>query len=157
MSKITISNDRYWVQVNKYYSYPILHGDVLISIRHQYAAQIYKGTKRYELRHFGPSFDYNTIMWIYEPLPVGKITGYVEYLNYFKGNPSLIWNLLRSQLGVKKQKFDDYYKGRKYAYAWRLGQVSKLDEPISLAEIGLTRPTQSYQFLNLSPSNHTNK
>lgn len=157
MSKITISNNRYWVQVNKCYSYPILPGDVLISIRHQYAAQIYKGTKRYELRHCSPSFDHNTIMWIYEPLPVGKITGYVEYDFCFKGDPSLIWNLLRSLLGVKKQKFDDYYKGRRFAYAWHIGQISKLDEPISLAEIGLTRPPQSYQFLNLSPSNRTDK
>lgn len=157
MSKITISNNRYWVQVNKYYSYPILHGDVLISIRHQYAAQIYAGTKRYELRHNAPSFDHNTTMWIYEPLPVGKITGYVEYLSCIKGNPTLIWDVFRNQLGVTKQEFDNYYKGRKFAYIWRIYQVSKLDEPISLAEIGLTRPPQSYQFLNLSPSNRTNK
>lgn len=157
MSKITISNNRYWVQVNKYYSYPILHGDVLISIRHQYAAQIYAGTKRYELRHNAPSFDKNTCLWIYEPKPVGMITGYVEFKDCMIAEPWSIWLAYKTDLGVTHEEFAHYYNQRKQAFAWYLSNPIKLDEPISLAEIGLTRPPQSYQFLNLSPSNRTNK
>lgn len=157
MSKITIYNNRYWVRVNKYYSYPILHGDVLISIKHKYATLIYAGIKRYELRHNAPSFDKNTLLWIYEPKPVGMITGYVEFKDCMIAEPWSIWLTYRNALGVTYEEFANYYNQRKQAFAWFLSDPIKLDEPISLAEIGLTRPPQSYQFLNLSPSNRTNK
>lgn len=153
MNNITIEDNRYWVRVNDSYSFPILFGDVLISIKHQYAAQIYDGTKRYELRHNAPSFVPGTIMWIYEPLPVARITGMVGFQACIMAAPYLIWERFKSVLGVTQAEFFRYYAGRDTAYAWELSSKVKLDEPITLADIGLARPPQSYQYLNLAPSN----
>lgn len=157
MNNITIADNRYWVRVNHLYSYPILFGDVLISIQHKYAAQIYDGTKRYLLKHNAPNFEPGKMMWIYEPLPVGKITGYVEFRACMMAAPWLIWQRFKYCLGVTQAEFFRYYAGRDTAYAWELAGKVKLDEPITLADIGLTRPPQNYQYLNLTPSNTQNK
>lgn len=157
MNNITIEDNRYWVRVNDNYSFPILFGDVLISIQHQYAAQIYNGTKRYILKHNAPSFVPGSIMWIYEPLPVARITGMVGFQACIMAAPYLIWERFKYVLGVTQAEFFRYYAGRDTAYAWELGCKLKLDEPITLADIGLTRPPQSYQYLNLAPSNTQNQ
>lgn len=153
MNNITIKDNRFWVRVNERFSFPILIDDVLISIKHQYAAQIYNGSKCYELRHNAPSFKPGRTMWIYEPLPVGKITGLVEFRACIMAAPFLIWERYQYHLGVTQAEFFHYYAGRETAYAWELACRLKLDEPITLADIGLTRPPQSYQFLKLVPSN----
>ena len=153
MNNITIEDNRYWVRVNGSYSFPILFGDVLISIQHKYAAQIYDGTKNYILKHNAPSFAPGTVLWIYEPLPVARITGLVEFCACIMAAPWLIWERFKSDLGVTQAEFFRYYAGRDTAYAWELASKVKLDEPITLADIGLARPPQSYQYLNLAPSN----
>lgn len=152
MEKIQIAYNHYWIRVNKYYSTPIFLGDVLISIKPKYAVQIYAGTKRYELRHNAPSFDKNTRLWIYETKPVGMITGFVDFKDCMIAEPWTIWLYYRTRLGITQYEFANYYKQRKQAFAWYLSDPVKLEEPISLADIGLTRPPQSYQFLKL-PSN----
>lgn len=157
MNNVTIEDNRYWVRVNDSYSFPILFGDVLISIKHKYAAQIYDGTKLYELRHNKPNFKPGTMMWVYEPLPVGKITGIIEFRACIMAAPWLIWQRFKDHLGVTREEFCRYYDHRDTAYAWELAGRVKLDEPITLADIGLSRPPQSYQYLNLAPSNPQNR
>lgn len=157
MNNITIEDNRYWVRVNDKFSFPIFPDDVLISIQHQYAAQIYDGTKRYLLKHNAPSFVSGKIMWIYEPLPVARITGLVEFRACIMAAPFLIWERFKYGLGVTQAEFFRYYVGRDTAYAWELGSKLKLDESITLADIGLTRPPQSYQYLNIAPSNTQNQ
>lgn len=153
MNKIKVKYNRYWVRANEHYYTPIFLGEVLISIKHKYAAQIYAGTKRYELRHNAPSFNRNTRLWIYEPKPIGMITGFVDFKDCMIAEPWSIWLNYRTELGVTHEEFANYYNHRKQAFAWLLSDPVKLKEPISLADIGLTRPPQSYQFLNLKPEN----
>lgn len=152
MNKIEIASNRYWIRVNEHFHTPIFHGEVLISIKHKYAAQIYNGTKRYELRHNAPSFNPGTRLWIYEPKPIGMITGYVDFKDCMIAEPWAIWLHYRTALGVTHEEFAKYYNQRQKAFAWLLAYPMKLEEHISLAEIGLTRPPQSYQFLNLTPN-----
>ena len=157
MNNVTIQDNRYWVRVNNKFSFPILFGDVLISIKHKYAAQIYDGTKCYELRHNKPNFKPGTTMWIYEPQPIARITGLVEFSACIMAAPWLIWERFKNHLGVTQAEFFRYYAGRETAYVWELSSKLKLDEPITLADIGLSRPPQSYQYLNLAPSNTQNQ
>lgn len=152
MNKVKIAYNRYWVRVNEHFSTPISHGDVLISIKHKYATLIYAGIKRYELCHNAPSFDKDTRLWIYEPKPVGMITGYVYFKDCMIAEPWSIWLHYRTDLGVRFKEFAEYYYQRQKAFAWLLANPFKLEEPISLTDIGLKRPPQSYKFLNLTPN-----
>ena len=58
---------------------------IIISIKPQYAAAIYAGTKTYELRKCQPHVEVGTPMLIYETSPVKRITG----VAYYSGTSSL--------------------------------------------------------------------
>lgn len=152
MNKVKIAYNLCNIRVKEFYYTPISHGDILISIKHKYAAQIYDGTKRYELRHNAPSFDPCTRLWIYESKPVDMITGYVYFEDCMIAEPWAIWFYYKTTLGVTHEEFIKYYNKRRKAFAWLLSNPIKLEEPISLTDIGLKRPPQSYQFLNLTPN-----
>lgn len=132
------------------------NGDVIISIRHKFAEQIYDGTKVLELRHIEPTIKPGSWMWIYEPKPIGMITGYVRYDGLLIGEPKTIWKQYHEFLGVSEREFFDYYSKRKQAFAWCVGLPYKLYDPIPLAYVGITRPPQSYQYLRTiqEPNNH---
>ena len=138
-------------QCINYQSRDINPGDVLISIRHKYAEQIYQTTKVFELRHLEPRIPHGTIMWIYEPKPVGMITGFCRYDGLMKYTPEVLWRRFSEFLGVTEDKFFEYYQDREFAYAWCVALPYKLPQPIPLAHVGLTRPPQSYQFLRTIP------
>ena len=89
------------------------NGDVIISIRHKFAEKIYDGSKIFELRHVNPTIKPRSWMWIYEPKPIGMITGYVQYHGLLIGEPKTIWNQYHEFLGVSEQEFFDYYSKRK--------------------------------------------
>lgn len=134
-------------QTIAYSSRDINPGDVLISIRHKYAERIYETTKVFELRHLVPTIPQGSIMWIYEPMPIGMITGFCRYDGCIKNEPEVIWRQFGVLLGVTKDEFFEYYQGRHFAFAWCVALPYKLHQPLTLAQVGLTRPPQSYQFL----------
>lgn len=132
------------------------NGDVIISIRHKFAELIYDGSKIFELRHIKPTIKPGSWMWIYEPKPIGMITGYVQYHGLMIGDPKTIWKQYHEFLGVSEQEFFDYYSKREQAFAWCVALPYKLSAPIALAYVGITRPPQSYQYLRTiqEPNNH---
>ena len=123
---------------------------ILISIKPQYAAAIYAGTKTYELRKCQPHVEVRTPMLIYETSPVKRITGVAWYSGIVVGNPWRIWYKLCYSLGIEYKPFMDYYKTDRYAYAWQLRQAKRLDSPLQISDLNLSRPPQSYQFIELS-------
>lgn len=123
---------------------------ILISIKPQYAAAIYAGTKTFELRKCQPHVAVGTPMLIYETSPVKRITGVAYYCGTIVGNPWRLWYKLCYSLGIEYKPFMDYYKTDRFAYAWRLIQAKKFARPMQLSDLNLSRPPQSYQFIELS-------
>ena len=122
---------------------------ILISIKPQYAAAIYTGIKTYELRKCQPNVEVGTPMLIYETSPIKRITGVAYYGGTIVGNPWRIWYKLRYALGIEYKPFMDYYKTDRFAYAWKLTHVRRLDCPMQLSDLNLSRPPQSYQFIDI--------
>ena len=56
---------------------------ILITIKSEYASMIYAGYKRIELRKRTPKVPIGTPCLIYEPLPIGRVTGYFTYAGSF--------------------------------------------------------------------------
>lgn len=42
---------------------------------------------------------------------------------------------------------DNYLKGEKYGYGWHISDLKIYDKPLSLKELGVTRPPQSYMYV----------
>lgn len=47
---------------------------------------------------------------------------------------------------ISKKFFDEYFKNRSVAYAYKLGKVKVYDEPKSLIEFGLRAAPQSFAY-----------
>ena len=123
--------------------------DIIITIRHEFAEKINSGEKTYELRKRQPNVIVKTRCWIYEPAPVGRITGFFFYGGCLKEEKEKILNNLEDNLGLPSRKFFyDYYGKEKYAYAWKILNPERLDEPLTLGQLGLQKAPQSYIFLN---------
>lgn len=123
------------------------NGDVIISIRHKFAERIYDVTKIFELRHIKPTIRPGSWMWIYEPKPIGMITGYIRYDGLLIDEPKTLWKKYNLFFGVSEQEFFKYYSNRELAFAWCVALPTKLSVPIPLNILGITRPPQSYQFI----------
>ena len=48
--------------------------------------------------------------------------------------------------GITKNFFDEYFKDRKVAYAYKLGKTKAYDEPKALTEFGLRAAPQSFAY-----------
>ena len=48
--------------------------------------------------------------------------------------------------GITKNFFDEYFKDRKVAYAYKLGRIKVYDEPKTLKEFGLRVAPQSFAY-----------
>lgn len=48
--------------------------------------------------------------------------------------------------GITKNFFDEYFKDRKVAYAYKLGKIKVYDEPKALTEFGLRTAPQSFAY-----------
>lgn len=48
--------------------------------------------------------------------------------------------------GITKNFFDEYFKDRKVAYAYKLGKIKAYDEPKALTEFDLRAAPQSFAY-----------
>ena len=62
-------------------------------------------------------------------------------------NPEDLWENTKEQSGITKSFFDAYFKGRKVAYAYKLGKVKQYEEPKTLKEFGLKCAPQSFVYV----------
>ena len=124
--------------------------DVVISIRHEFAESIYSGLKIYELRKQEPHIEVGTRCWIYEPLPVGKVTGYFIYDGCLKLHKTVMWNRHGHRFGIDIDRYNAYYEGQNEAIAWMVSMPKHI-EPRPLSDFGIKRAPQSYQKI-LTPS-----
>lgn len=122
--------------------------DVIISIRHPFAEKIYQNDKTVVLRRRRLSLDLGTRVWIYEPLPVGKVTGLFIYRGLYCEKPMILWHILlkyKERVGIDIKDFLKYCDGADKMYAWIIDQPCRC-RPFDLRNIGISRAPQSYMF-----------
>lgn len=119
---------------------------ILMSIKSEYADKILNGTKIYELRKKPLRNEINTIV-IYSSGKVKKIVGEFEIDFVIKDIPENIWDLGETVLGISKDKFFDYYKNSKYAYAIKIKNIKKYKIPKELSNFGINKAPQSFCYI----------
>lgn len=88
-----------------------------------------------------------TRCFIYEPLPIGRITGYFDFDGYIEDEPCKLWANYRHLMGIEAKEYFDYFKGCKLATAWLILNVEKYYAPCFLDEYDLERAPQSYCYI----------
>jgi len=124
-----------------------MENNIVISINPEHVKNIISGTKKYEYRTKAAKRDIDKII-IYETVPVKRIVADVQVIGVLKGKPDDLWERTKDKSGITKAFFDDYFKNRKTAYAYELGEVKVYDSPKNLEEFGLKRAPQSYVYVS---------
>jgi predicted transcriptional regulator len=87
-------------------------------------------------------------MIIYSTSPIAKVVGEVEVLDILVDMPDEIWKLTQNYSGVSKTFYEDYYKNKKFAVGFMLGNVTIYDKPKNLKDIGINYIPQSFIYLD---------
>jgi len=131
---------------------------IILSIRPKYADLIYNGSKKYELRkRLYPTQVSNTgvpltkgRIYLYESLPVQKITGFIVVDNFlWNMGPLRLWKHVRDKAGITKEEFDKYFAWSKEQCAWHIKWYHKFKQPVTPEEIFRNTWTvpQSYVYI----------
>lgn len=120
---------------------------IIISINPQHVKNIINGSKKYEYRTKAAKSDVNKIL-IYETVPVKKVVAEVEILEVIMLPPEELRNQTKLYSGITKEFFDEYFKEREVAYAYKLGKVKVFDKPKELIEFGIKSAPQSFVYIS---------
>ena len=118
---------------------------IIVSINPEYVEKILSGEKKFEYRTRVAKQQVDTLV-IYATKPIMKVVAEVEILGVIATSPEELWNQTKKQSGITKSFFDEYFKDRQIAYAYKLGEVKVYEKPKSLMDFGLRMPPQSFVY-----------
>jgi len=119
---------------------------ILLSINPEHVNNIILGIKKYEYRTRVAKKDIEKII-VYCTSPTMKVLAEVEIIDIIQGDPEEVWNMTKGFSGITKDFFDDYFKNRKKAYAYKLGKVLEYKEPKELSDFGVKFAPQSFVYV----------
>lgn len=119
---------------------------ILFSIKPEYVKEILSGRKKYEYRKIKPKNRVDAII-IYSSAPVMKIVAEVEVEEIIVDEPNKVWEKTKNGSGTNKKLYDEYFKNKNIAVAYKLGEVKVYEKPKKLTELGLNHAPQSYVYL----------
>ena len=76
-----------------------------------------------------------------------RIVGEVEVAGKIEKAPSTLWEITKYEGGITREKYREYFKGRKKACAYILGKTKKYNSNKMLYDIGVKQAPQSYIYL----------
>lgn len=124
--------------------------NIILPINPKHVRKIISGKKKYEYRTRIPKNPVDKIV-IYETAPTKKIVAEAEIIEIISLPPKTLWEETKDFSGITKEFFDQYFKNKDIAYAYKLGKIKVYDTPLDLSDFGLKSVPQS--FVYLSPSN----
>ena len=119
---------------------------ILLSINPNHVENILNGTKKYEFRKRMCKKPVDKIV-IYSTTPVMKVVGEAEVEAILVDNPETIWKKTKTRSGIDKPFFDQYYKNRRQAVAYKLKNVVEFEKPRELKEYGISAAPQSFRYI----------
>lgn len=119
----------------------------LFSIYPEYAYRILSGEKKFEYRKRVAKL-YLKRLIIYATAPISKIIGEVCVDEILRDTPQTIWRRTNKYGGIQREQFFAYFDNKSLAYAYSLSDPILYGGKLSLNDIGITNPPQSFIYLN---------
>ena len=125
---------------------------ILLSIHPEWAEKIYSKEKMVEWRKTRPRIDgktRKTRVYMYETTPVMKVTGYFNIKDIYgvDANKSVFFDYEKGCVPIEDLK---NYQGQSMCvFAWEVkpGSVVKFGQPKTLADFGIKRAPQSWNYV----------
>ena len=112
-------------------------GNILLSIKPEYASKIFSGEKTVELRRVRTRITINDIVFVYVSSPTKALVGLFEVENIIQkridleSNIDNYWNLVHQKAGITSEDFYKYYQGASFFVGIFLRNPKKLDVSIN--------------------------
>jgi len=119
---------------------------MLLSINPQHVENILSGVKRYEFRKVRCRPDVDKML-IYSTAPVMMVVGEAQIVGIIEDKPEKVWELTANYSGIDKSFFDQYYREKDKAVAYKLGKIKKYLEPLKLSDFGISFAPQSFVYV----------
>lgn len=119
---------------------------ILLSIKPDFVEKIFDGSKRYEYRRFACKDPIGKII-IYATSPTKKVVGEVIVEEILSASPTALWEQTKKEAGISIEFFHEYFRGKKSACAYKLGEVKKYDTPQNLSDLGILQAPQSFMYV----------
>lgn len=118
--------------------------NAILSIKPQFVEEIVAGKKKFEYRKSVFKQPVEKV-YVYASAPISKVIGEFQPVDVVSGVPADVWKETKKFSGITKKFFDEYYKGRKTAYAIVIQNFVKYDCLVNLPK-GMHAP-QSYCYV----------
>ncbi len=119
--------------------------NAILSIKPQFVEEIVAGKKKFEYRKSVFKQPVEKV-YVYASAPISKVIGEFQPVDVVTGTPKDVWKETQKLSGITKQFFDEYYKGRKTAYAIVIQNFVKYESQVILPK-GMHAP-QSYCYVD---------
>ncbi|MDR2944343.1 MAG: hypothetical protein LBU81_04575 [Methanosarcinales archaeon] len=119
---------------------------MLLSINPEHVEKILTGQKQFEFRKVRCRSDVRKII-IYATSPVMQVVGEADVLDIIEDDPECVWKQTSEHAGISREFYNNYYKGKEKAIAYKLGNISKYEKSVSLSDIGVNSAPQSFIYL----------
>ncbi len=121
---------------------------ILLSIKPEYAEKILNGTKRFEYRRALYRNKEVRSVVLYATKPVGMVVGEFEVGGVVSDDPESLWISTKKHSGITRQYFMAYFENRRTAFAIKVTNPTRYDEPLALCDLVGTSPApQSFMYL----------
>lgn len=121
---------------------------VLLSIKPEFAEQIFNGTKKYEFRRtLFKNREVKTIV-VYASSPVQQVIGEFDIEDILSDDISSLWDKTKEHSGISKSYFLKYFSNKERGYAIRIKQTRRYHRGLSIRDDFNVSPPQSFMYLH---------
>lgn len=108
---------------------------VLLSIKPEYAAKIFDGSKRFEFRKAIFRREGIRTVVVYASLPVGRVVGEFTVGDIIVNEPSSVWKVTKAHSGISRTFYDQYFGGKSLAFAIEIRNPTLYPESLGLDDV----------------------
>lgn len=120
---------------------------VLLSVKPQFAKDIFNGLKKYEYRKTIFTRQDIKKVFVYASSPINSVIGEFQIEKIIHDNIDVLWILTKSNAGISKESFFEYFNNKSKGYAIKIKSQKKYDNPLSLDSLMVSAPPQSFRYL----------
>jgi len=123
---------------------------VLLSIKPEFALRIFDGSKKYEYRRVIFKRRGVKTVVVYASDPIRRVIGEFVIGDILHDKPEQLWEQTFNHAGIAKTRFMEYFGNHAKGYAIGIKEARKYQTPLSLDELMLSLPPQSFMYLHTS-------
>jgi len=127
---------------------------VLLSIKPEFASKIFDGFKKYEYRRIiFKRREIETIV-VYASDPIKRVIGEFDIGEILHKKPEQLWAQTCKHAGITEGRFMKYFENQAKGYAIGVRKTRKYQTPLSLNDLMLSFPPQSFMYLHTDPMDY---